>query len=254
MNTNKQPALFISHGSPMLAMEDSETSRFLKQLGERLERPKAIIVFSAHLDVPYDIVITAGEKPSLIYDFYGFPEPLYKLEYPAPGNPDLATKVAELLSSAGVYATLDTQLGWDHGVWMPLLLMFPHADIPVVQVSINSRLGAELNYKLGQLLAPLRDEGVLLLGSGGISHNLREVFNATPDQGSRNKVDSFTSWVNEKLLSGNIDSLLNYLKEAPHVFYNHPTQEHFIPLFNAMGSSNLSEVTRLHNAVQYEVL
>ncbi|WP_375749428.1 DODA-type extradiol aromatic ring-opening family dioxygenase [Vibrio sp. HN007] len=254
MRIEKQATLFISHGSPMLAIEDSETSRFLSQLGQQLGKPKAIVVFSAHLDVADDVIITAGKRPELIYDFYGFPKPLYSLKYPAPGHPELAEDIARIFANAGIESRLDAELGWDHGVWMPLYLMYPDADIPIVQVSINSRIGVESNYRLGKLLAPLRGEGVMLIGSGGISHNLREVFSPNPNKEKRQKVDAFTAWVDDKLQAKDTGSLIEYLKHAPHALFNHPTQEHFMPLFSAMGSSDLSEVVRLHDAVQYDVL
>jgi 4,5-DOPA dioxygenase extradiol len=256
--TAKQPALFISHGSPMLAIEDSETSRFLTGLGHSLSqpesKPKAILVFSAHLDSGNDVIITAGKQPDLIYDFYGFPQPLYELTYPAPGCPELAEKVASRLRAEGMHVQLDKLLGWDHGVWMPLYLMFPAADIPVVQVSVNSGMGAERNHTLGRLVASLREEGVLIIGSGGISHNLREMFTAHPDPNGRDKVDAFTDWISDKLQQGERSALLNYLNEAPFTLYNHPTQEHFLPLLSAIGTSDLKQVTRLHSAVEHKVL
>ena len=136
-NIKRFPSLFVSHGSPMMAIEESVTNTFLTSLGDKLPTPSAIVVFSAHFDVSDEVVITSSEKPATIHDFYGFPEALYKLNYPAPGSPKLAQQVTDLLVEGGINASLDAQQGWDHGVWIPLKLMFPKADIPIVQVSIT---------------------------------------------------------------------------------------------------------------------
>jgi len=254
MNKEKQPAFFISHGSPMLAIDNSETAQFLSKLGQTIAPPKAIVVFSAHLDIADDVIITSGNKPDLIYDFYGFPQPLYEIKYPAPGSPVLANKMATILKAGGVSPRLDSTLGWDHGVWMPLYLMFPEANIPIVQISISSALGSKHNYTIGNLLASLREEGVMFIGSGGISHNLRELFSAQPTPNREKKVDMFTSWVAEQLEQKNPEALVNYMDEAPYVLFNHPTQEHFLPLINILGSTKNEKVSRIHNAIQNEVL
>ncbi len=255
MNTARQPTVFVSHGSPMMAVEDSLTARFLTELGKQLDRPKAVIVFSAHFDLVRDIVITAGELPKTIHDFYGFPEPLYQIEYPAHGATTLAKQVADKLKSHGFDPILDPEQGWDHGVWIPLRHMYPDADIPVVQISINSRLGAKVNYQLGQALSAFRDEDVLILGSGGISHNLREVFNPAPDPKGEEKVEAFTEWVNEKISSHDIDALLDYEKQAPYVAFNHPTAEHLMPLFPVLGSSDGYQVgARIHKDTEMRIL
>ncbi|MGF1718462.1 dioxygenase [Vibrio kyushuensis] len=266
MNTNKQPAYFISHGSPMLAIDNSETALFLQSLGQSISKPKAIVVFSAHLDTQESITITSAKNPTLIYDFYGFPAPLYDIQYPAPGDPKLAQRIDSMIREKGLSSNLDSQLGWDHGVWMPLNLMFPLADVPVVQVSISSALGPEVNYLLGQALAPLRNEGVMLIGSGGISHNLRELSSTRPTPNREGKMKEFTSWIETKLSEGDHPSLLNYLDDAPYTLFNHPTQEHFLPLLAVLGSTldetdssekvanSSDKVQRLHSGVQHEIL
>tara|TARA_R110001583_G_scaffold52393_2_gene162795 strand:+ start:3913 stop:4689 length:777 start_codon:yes stop_codon:yes gene_type:complete len=248
----KQPALFISHGSPMMAIEESKTSRFLQSLGKSLNRPKAIVMFSAHFDLTSDIVITSGETPKTIHDFYGFPAPLYDLQYPAPGSPELAKQIAKRFQDAGLEPKLDAQQGWDHGLWIPLRLMFPAADIAIVQVSINSALGASQNYRYGKLLASLRDENILIIGSGNVSHNLREFFNPSP--GSEKRVQAFTDWVNEQISIGQVASLLNYVDEAPDVPFNHPTQEHFLPLITALGASETVRGERIHQDLERGIL
>ncbi|PMJ91737.1 class III extradiol ring-cleavage dioxygenase [Vibrio sp. 10N.261.55.A7] len=254
MNSRKQPAFFISHGSPMLALETSETTEFLKGFGQTVARPNAIVVFSAHLDTQSTITITSAENPKLIYDFYGFPSALYDIHYPASGAPQLASKIQGLISKVGLSAELDGQLGWDHGVWMPLYLMYPKADIPIVQVSISTELGANVNYQLGEALASLRTEGVMLIGSGGISHNLPEISSTNPTPNRKEMVSEFTLWIADKLQQGDHQALLNYLDEAPHALFNHPTQEHFVPLLPILGASSSDNVTQIHRAVQRELL
>jgi 4,5-DOPA dioxygenase extradiol len=254
MTTIKQPAIFISHGSPMMAIETSLTSEFLKRLGRSLPKPEVIVVFSAHLDSSRDILITSGQSPETIHDFYGFPEALYQIRYPAPGNPALAEMIADRLRQAGIKSTLDSRQGWDHGVWIPLRLMFPQADIPVVQVSINSRLGARGNYQLGQLLAFLREQGVMIIGSGNMTHNLRELFAIRPTPNRLEMTEAFRSWVHDKLKSQDSHALLNYIEEAPFPAFNHPTQEHFLPLIAALGSSEQDRVKRIHDTIDMEIL
>ncbi|RQW64755.1 DODA-type extradiol aromatic ring-opening family dioxygenase [Vibrio viridaestus] len=254
MSTVKQPTFFISHGSPMMAVENSATSHFIKDLANTIEKPKAIIVFSAHFDLRKGIVITSGSAPKTIHDFYGFPQELYDMEYSAPGDPELAKRIAQKFEAHGLKPMMSDEQGWDHGVWIPLSLMYPNADIPVVQVSINSLLGAEVNYRYGEMLADFRDENILIIGSGGVSHNLREVFNPVPDKNRVGKVEEFTGWIKEKLEQNDQSSLFNYMEQAPHVFFNHPSQEHFLPLMAAWGASNATPGKRIHKDSEYEIL
>ncbi|MBE3674879.1 DODA-type extradiol aromatic ring-opening family dioxygenase [Pseudoalteromonas distincta] len=248
-----QPALFISHGSPMMAVQQSATSDFLTSLAQTLSKPRAIVVFSAHFDEAHDIVITSGDAPHTIHDFYNFPKPLYEIQYPAPGDPKLANTICEYFYKAGIKTVQNADQGWDHGVWIPLRLMYPRANIPIVQVSINTRLGAQAMYKYGQLLAPLRSDNVLIIGSGGISHNLREIFKnpATPNRVQM--VNEFTHWVEQTLLAHDTPALLNYLTQAPHVLFNHPTQEHFLPLFAAMGAGG-TQVEKIFSDIEMDIL
>ncbi|WP_024600351.1 DODA-type extradiol aromatic ring-opening family dioxygenase [Pseudoalteromonas sp. TAE56] len=253
-----QPALFISHGSPMMAVQQSVTSDFLTSLGQTLKTPSAIVIFSAHFDIAnngitHDIVITAGNAPQTIHDFYNFPAYMYQIQYPAPGEPALANTIAQLFSTKGIKAVLDVKQGWDHGVWIPLRLMYPAANIPIVQMSINTRLGAKTMYEYGQLLAPLRDQNILIIGSGGISHNLPEIFKKPPTPNRVQMVSEFTQWVEQTLLAHNTFALLDYLNQAPHVLFNHPTQEHFLPLFAAMGAGT-NEVEKIFSDIEMGVL
>ncbi|MDC3213235.1 dioxygenase [Pseudoalteromonas distincta] len=248
-----QPALFISHGSPMMAVQQSATSDFLASLAQTLSKPRAIVVFSAHFDEAHDIVITSGDAPHTIHDFYNFPKPLYEIQYPAPGDPKLANTICEYFYKAGIKTVQNADQGWDHGVWIPLRLMYPRANIPIVQVSINTRLGAQAMYKYGQLLAPLRSDNVLIIGSGGISHNLREIFKSPSTPNRVQMVDEFTHWVEQTLLAHDTPALLNYLTQAPHVLFNHPTQEHFLPLFAAMGAGG-TQVEKIFSDIEMDIL
>ncbi|MGI1998975.1 DODA-type extradiol aromatic ring-opening family dioxygenase [Shewanella frigidimarina] len=249
-----QPPLFISHGSPMMAVENSNTSRFLQRLGQQLPTPKAIVVFSAHLDVTDDVVITAGERPKTIHDFYGFPDELYQIRYPALGEPALAKKIADTFMSAGIKVNLSPTQGWDHGVWIPLRLMYPQANIPIVQISINTRVSAAENYRYGQLIAPLKHDNILIIGSGGVSHNLNETFRQPKTPNAVAMMNAFTHWVEDKLLNNDTKSLLNYLSLAPYAQFNHPTQEHFLPLIAVLGASETSSAKKIHQDVEFELL
>lgn len=225
-------SLFLSHGAPTIALEPGEYGRSLSRAGGELA-PKAILVFSAHFPSRSGIRITAAPRPPLIYDFSGFPEELYRMTYPAPGSPELAGEVRGLLEAAGVPADLDSSRGWDHGLWVPLRLAFPNAAIPVVEASLPLDRGPKELLALGGLLAPLQGRGVLVVGSGGIVHNLERVrFGADDVDGWAREFDG---WVAERLEKGEIDELAEYRRLARHADLAVPTPEHFDPLFVALG-------------------
>jgi 4,5-DOPA dioxygenase extradiol len=230
------PVVFISHGSPTLATKDDEAHRFLRAYGERLGRPRAILVLSAHFVAPA-ATVTAAETPETIHDFYGFPPDLYDLSYPVPGSPDLANDIARRLASAGIEVAREPSRGLDHGAWIPLILMYPDADIPVVQLSIDPRRGAAYHYELGRQIASLRDEGVLIIGSGGVTHNLRELEWDGGDATVPLWAESFNEWVADAIADNRIDDLLAYRERGPHAARNHPTEEHFFPLLCALGAA-----------------
>ncbi|WP_260580904.1 dioxygenase [Sphingopyxis sp. PET50] len=175
------PSLFVSHGSPMMALEPSPARDFLAGLGTRFPRPRAILVVSAHHDAAYQggrATVTASPAPPTIHDFGGFPDELFAMRYPAPGDPGLAERIVGLLGAHGLAVTADPERGLDHGAWVPLSLIYPDADLPVVQLSIASNASPEWHHSLGQALAPLCNEGVLIIGSGSITHNLRALFSS----------------------------------------------------------------------------
>jgi 4,5-DOPA dioxygenase extradiol len=233
------PTLFISHGSPMLAAVDSAARRFLKDLGPRLPRPTAVVVVSAHYDTPATEV-TAGDRPETIHDFGGFPDELYRLRYPAPGAPELAREIVARLGAADVAARLAPARGLDHGAWIPLSLMFPRADVPVLQVSIDSGRSPEWHFALGRALRWLRDAGALVLGSGGATHNLALYAHARgrdDDSTPPEWVEAFNEWTAGAIAAGRVDDLFRYSERAPYAAQNHPTAEHFLPLFVTLGAA-----------------
>jgi len=230
----------------MLAIEDSPTGRFLDGLGDSLPRPRAIVVASAHYlaGAPR---IGANPSPATHHDFGGFPAPLYAIQYPATGDPALAAAIAKLLGNTGIPATIDPQQRLDHGVWVPLRRMYPQADIPVVPLSIQPDTDAQAHYRLGQALAPLRDQGVLIIGSGGYSHNLGALHWNDAGAAMPDWAREFTDWVSARIESREIDALLDWQGQAPQARQNHPTPEHFLPLFVALGAGSDDPATRMNH-------
>jgi len=252
--TGRQPAIFVSHGAPTLALEPGPTRGFLAGLGTVLPRPRAILVLSAHWETAAPAVSTA-EHPETIHDFHGFPPALYEMRYPAPGAPQLAQRVRALLGGAGMAVDGVPDRGLDHGAWVPLMLMYPQADIPVTQLSVQTALGPAHHLRLGGALRPLRDEGVLILGSGSVTHNLRE-FGRHDDAGAPpDWVGGFNDWLVEHLAAGDRKPLLDYRRQAPHAARNHPTEEHLLPLFAALGAATPGVAPqRIHAGYTYGVI
>jgi Uncharacterized conserved protein len=230
------PAIFLSHGAPTLAVEESNETRAWAKLAAELPRPKAILAVSAHWDTDAPKVSTAP-RPETIHDFSGFPRELYEQRYPAPGAVGLAGEAARHLSGAGFESASDASRGLDHGTWVPLKWMYPAADIPVTQLSVQSRRGARHHYELGKALAPLRDEGILILASGGIVHNLREIQWQAREPVAWAK--AFNDWIAERVARGAIEELLDYRETAPSAVRSHPTDEHLEPFFVALGAGGL---------------
>lgn len=248
------PALFISHGAPTLAVDSSPAHEFLSGCGETLGKPSAIVVLSAHFEARA-ATVTGGEHPETIYDFGGFPDELYRIVYPAPGEPGLAGEIAQLLEADGITVRNDGRRGFDHGTWVPLLLMYPAADVPVVQVSIDTSLGTRYHYRLGELLAPLREQGVLVIGSGSATHNLGSYFRGAAGDASPAWVTEFNEWLAERVTAGDVDALLDYRGLAPHARENHPTEEHYVPLLCALGAiGGQFSATRVHHSYEHGVL
>ncbi|MGL5942770.1 MAG: DODA-type extradiol aromatic ring-opening family dioxygenase [Waterburya sp.] len=246
------PTLFISHGSPDLPLRPSPTRDFLTQLGKQLKKPKSILVISAHYNTIHPIV-SAATQPKTIHDYGGFPSKLSSLNYPAAGDPQLAHQINNLLLEFGFTCEIVTNRGLDHGAWDPLIIMYPDADIPVTQLSIQPAQDPAYHLRLGQAIAPLREEGVLILASGTATHNLWEmdsVFDASPPSW----VSDFAEWLNRKVIAGDREALINYQQLAPYAKQNHPTSEHLLPLFVALGASGeRAKVTQLHSSYTYGV-
>ncbi|MBC2669676.1 DODA-type extradiol aromatic ring-opening family dioxygenase [Novosphingobium piscinae] len=250
-----QPTLYLSHGSPMLLLQDSPARRFLADLAGALARPAAIVVVSAHWETAVPSV-SANAVNATIHDFSGFPAPLYDLRYPAPGAPDLAERIADLIGAAGLRAHVAAGRGLDHGAWVPLLLAWPDHAIPVLQLSVQSALGPGHHLQLGQALRALRRENVLVLGSGSFTHNLGALQRgAGPETAPPDWVRDFADWMDAAILGGRTCDLLSYRRLAPHAAANHPTDEHLLPLFVALGAAGPgATATRLHQSTDLGVL
>ncbi|MBJ2348082.1 MULTISPECIES: DODA-type extradiol aromatic ring-opening family dioxygenase [Pseudomonas] len=235
------PSLFISHGSPMLALEPGESGPALVRLAAQLPRPKAIVIVSAHWESD-ELLVSANPRPRTWHDFGGFPPALYEVQYPAPGDPRLAEQVADMLNAAHLPARLDSKRSSDHGVWVPLSLMYPEADIPVVQVSLPSHQGPTLQTQVGRALASLREQGVLVIGSGSITHNLRDLdWNAGPET-VEPWAKAFRDWIVAKLASNDEVALHDYRRQAPNAVRSHPSDEHLLPLYFARGAGGTFSV------------
>ena len=248
------PALFLSHGSPMLAITETPASLFLKGLAAELPAPKAILCVTAHWETG-EPMLSAAERPGMIHDFYGFPEALYRLDYPAPGDPALARRAAELLSDAGFDPQLDESRGYDHGTWVPLQLAYPAAEIPVVQLSVQPDRDTAHHLALGRALRPLRDEGVLIAGSGNVTHNLRAFRGQPADAPAEPWAESFAEWLAAAVAEGREADLLAYRERAPEAARNHPSEEHFLPFFVALGAATPGTPgRRLHRSMEHAIL
>ena len=236
MKLQTLPGLFISHGSPMLAINPEQVGPALNRLSLNLPKPRAIIIMSAHWE-SNALEVSTGVRPETWHDFRGFPAELYDIRYPAAGQPELAEDILHRLAEAGIAAHANSTRPRDHGVWMPLLHMYPDADIPVVEISLPMTFSAEEIYQVGQTLAALREQQILLIGSGSITHNLRELSwhgesSAVPEWAS-----TFRNAVVHALTHRQFDDVLDWEK-IPYMARNHPTIEHFAPLFFAMGTGD----------------
>jgi 4,5-DOPA dioxygenase extradiol len=227
--------IFLSHGAPTLPFEDVPARTFLQGLAASMPRPRAILVASAHWETRTPAV-NAVMRNSTIHDFHGFPRELYSLSYPAPGSPELAERIADLLAASGLPASIDTQRGLDHGAWVPLMLAWPAADIPVIQLSLQSHLGPGHHFELGRALAPLTREDVLIIGSGSFTHDLSS-WRAQQGKPEPEWVTAFADWFISALHERRTCDLLAYRNIAPHAIRNHPTDEHLLPLFVSLGAA-----------------
>jgi 4,5-DOPA dioxygenase extradiol len=230
------PTVFLSHGSPMHALEAGAAGKAWTELGQRLPRPRAVLIASAHWETSVPMV-TGSSHPETIHDFGGFPDALYRLRYPAPGAPKIASEIIATLRTADITAGIDGFRGLDHGAWVPLRWMYPEADVPVLQISVQPDHDTAHHLNLGRALRPLADQGVLIVGSGHATHNLRDWAYSARRQEPLAYVDAFSRWLQQSLVSGDADELTHYRDRAPEAARAHPTEEHFLPLFIAWGAA-----------------
>jgi 4,5-DOPA dioxygenase extradiol len=249
---NQAPVLFISHGAPTFALEPGVLGPQLQALGQQLDNIKAVLVVSPHWQTR-DVKVMSTPQPETVHDFGGFPAPLYELHYPARGHAELAAETARLLSDAGYTTTLEERRGLDHGAWVPLFHLLPAHQVPVFQVSMPHTLNTAQALRLGQVLAPLREQGVLILASGSMTHNLYDL--RQPDARPEPYAYEFASWVRRAVLANTQDDLVNYRARAPYAERAHPTEEHFLPLLVALGATLAGDTARpLEGGITHGVL
>lgn len=248
--------LFISHGAPSLVIENSAAKTFLESYGRTLKKPRAVVIASAHFTTGQPTV-SGDERPAMIYDFRGFAPELYQMVYPAPGDPLVAIKVAGLLDAAGLAPVVVRERGYDHGAWAPLMLLYPKADVPVIELSVQPHQSPAHHFAVGRALASLKDEDILVIGSGSATHNLHEYFRGGYPAAAQPPawVTEFGDWLRDRIESGAVDDLLAYRALAPYAKENHPTDEHLLPLFIALGAAGpRARGLRIHTSHEHGVL
>lgn len=253
--TQAPPSLFVPHGAPTFALHPGAAGEAIVAAASTLPLPRAIVVSSAHWDTD-EPTVGFADRPETIHDFYGFPEALYQLRYPATGCREAAAEVVAAIRDAGLPAHEDLTRGLDHGAWVPLRMMFPEADVPVIPLSIQSHAGTEHAWRLGRSLASLAGRGFLMIGSGNITHNLNDF-----RQLNRSRLQTpayvreFADWIAARLRAGDISSLLDYRRQAPQAVQAHPTEEHLIPLFLSLGAAgDAPHAERFHTGIDSHVL
>ena len=253
-SATRWPSLFVSHGAPTYAMDPGLAGAQLKELGHQLGRPRAIVVVSPHW-MTRNVEVTGAPRPSTVHDFGGFPRALFALQYPAPGAPELAAQIRQQLASAGIAARLDTQRGLDHGAWVPLLHLYPGADVPTVQVSLPIDADEHSALALGKALAPLAVNNVLIVGSGSLTHNLSDFRMDEGESAPLPYTQEFSAWVRQAVTAKDLGRLIQALTLAPHAARAHPTSEHFLPLFVALGAAHeAAKVTILDGGIRHRAL
>ncbi len=231
-----EPVVFVSHGAPDALLKAPDAVACWSEIGRTVPQPSAILAVSAHWENQLPTV-SLSDAPETIYDFSGFSPELYRMQYRAPGAPALAERTASLLSSAGLASARHANRGLDHGAWVPLSVMYPEANVPVMQLSLVRNAGPATHFELGRLLSPLRDEGVLIVCSGAITHNFAWLdWTADADQAPSPQAETFSNWVAERTAAQDVSALLNY-RSAPYGAESHPDEEHFMPFFVALGAA-----------------
>ncbi len=253
MTNSTLPSLFVSHGAPLFATDPGTTGPALHQWAVAMgANVRSIVIMSPHWMAALPTVMSNPAPPTW-HDFGGFPPELYQLQYPAPGSPALAQKVHELFAQAGLRSALDAERPFDHGAWVPLMHMFPRATVPVVQVALPAGYSGEQVLALGRALVPLRQQGVLLVGSGSMTHNLREFFGG--EREAAPYVTEFSRWIEDAITRADVPALLDYAQQAPHAHRAHPSDDHFLPLFFALGAAGASfKANYISREVRYGML
>jgi 4,5-DOPA dioxygenase extradiol len=243
--------LFLAHGSPMFAIEPGAAGSALAELATNLERPRAVLVISPHWETEVATVSTASRLDT-IHDFGTFDPALYDIQYPASGSPQGAQEVVAALTAAGLPVTTDAERGLDHGAWVPLRYLFPAADVPVVPLSIQHHGGPVHAYRVGQALAPLAEQGWLIVASGNITHNLRDWQMASGGMAiDTSYAERFSDWVAQQLDERTTEALLDYRRHHPDALQAHPRDEHLLPLFTALGAAGLEARPRaMHRGIR----
>lgn len=252
------PPLFLSHGSPMTALEPREAGRFMQALGPAIDaafgRPRAVLAISAH-SLTREPVLLAAARHEAVYDFGGFDPQLYTLRYDAPGAPELTARVTALVQAAGLPVHAVAEGGLDHGIWTPLRYMWPDADVPVLPLAWPPDWSPQRLFALGQALAPLSHEGVLIMASGSITHNLRRVFagglRSDIDRPATPESTAFRDWFLNRSAAGDWPALLDYRRQAPHAALMHPTDEHLLPFYVAAGAAGALPAQRIHQSLTF---
>jgi 4,5-DOPA dioxygenase extradiol len=248
------PVLFLSHGSPLQALEPNAVGTAWRELAASLPRPRAIVMVSAHWESTLPL-IASNARSETIHDFAGFPAPLYALRYAPPPAAALAAGIATLLHAAALPAAIDGYRGLDHGAWVPLRWMYPEADIPVVQLSVQPSQTTAQHYAAGAALASLPADDILVIGSGHVTHNLGDAFRRAATPAPPGYAREFADWLHDRLLAAEVAALLDYRARAPHAVRAHPTEEHLLPLFVALGAAGIgSRATRCIKAMEGDVL
>ncbi|HQU77953.1 MAG TPA: class III extradiol ring-cleavage dioxygenase [Azonexus sp.] len=253
--TQTQTALFVPHGAPTFALRPGAAGAALVRQAQSLPAPRAIIIVSAHWDTAVPTVGFA-DRLETIHDFWGFPDELYAIRYPATGCREAAEEVVAAIRTAGLPVEKDAERGLDHGAWVPLRLMFPEADVPVIPLSIQSRGGPQQAYALGQALAPLAAKGFLAIASGNVTHNLRDYQTVARSGGQTPAyVREFSDWMANRLAARDIPALLDYRRQAPGAVQAHPSDEHLLPLYVALGAGgDNSQAQRFHAGIDDYVI
>lgn len=247
------PVVFVSHGAPTFALDPGAAGPALTAFGEKIAKPKAVIVLSPHWQTS-QLTVSGAQRPVTIHDFYGFPAAMYQINYPVAGAPDIAQRLMQHLTNKSISIRIDHDRGLDHGAWVPMRYVFPAGDVPVLQLSLPVNWQSEQLYQLGLALRDFMPEQVLFIGSGSLTHNLYE-FRLHADGAAAPYATEFSEWISHHLLHSEPEKVIHAMSLAPHAKRSHPTDEHFIPLSFVLGlAGDYQRVTQLVKEIRHSVL